>query len=48
MMLGRQAAELEAKPFWAIFTANAAHERWNVALFHANHGNLAASAATVV
>jgi hypothetical protein len=27
MMLGRQAAELEAKTFWAILTANAEHER---------------------
>jgi hypothetical protein len=43
MMLGRQAAELEAKTFWAILTANAAMSD-GTALFHANHGNLGSAA----
>jgi hypothetical protein len=46
MMLGRQAAELEAKTFWAILTANAAMSD-TVALFHANHGNLGSASAVV-
>lgn len=44
MMLGRQAAELEASTFWAIFTANAAMSD-GVALFHASHGNLGTAGA---
>lgn len=39
MLLGRQAAELEASTFWSIFTANAKMSD-GVALFHADHGNL--------
>lgn len=39
MLLGRQAAELEASTFWSILTANAAMND-SVALFHASHGNL--------
>jgi hypothetical protein len=46
MMLGRQAAELEAKTFWAILTANAAMSD-GTALFHANHGNLGGASAVV-
>jgi len=37
---GRAAAETEASIFWAIFTSNP-NMSDNVALFHANHGNLA-------
>jgi hypothetical protein len=39
MMLGRQAGELEASTFWAIFTGNP-NMGDGVALFHATHGNL--------
>lgn len=39
LLLGRQAAELEASTFWAIFTGNPAMAD-GTALFHANHGNL--------
>lgn len=40
MMLGRQAAELCASTFWSTLTANA-NLSDGVALFHADHGNLA-------
>lgn len=46
MMLGRQAAELEASTFWAILTANAALSD-GTALFHADHGNLAGSGTVI-
>jgi hypothetical protein len=42
MLLGRAAAELEANTFWSILTTNAAMND-AVALFHADHGNLAAT-----
>lgn len=46
VLLGRQAAELEARLFWSILTANA-NLSDGVALFHATHGNLA-GAGTVI
>ncbi len=46
MLLGRQAAELEARTFWAILTANA-NMNDGIALFHASHGNLAGSGSGV-
>lgn len=44
MMFGRAAADLESDIVWAILAANAALQD-GVALFHANHANLAASGA---
>lgn len=43
---GRAAADLESDIVWGIITANAALSD-NVALFHASHGNLAASGAAI-
>lgn len=44
LLLGRQAAELEASTFWAIFTGNPAMAD-GTALFHDDHGNLLAGSA---
>lgn len=44
LLLGRQAAELEASTFWSVLTANAAMND-GTALFHADHGNLLNAAA---
>lgn len=46
MLLGRAAAETEAAAFWAILTGNP-NMNDATALFHANHGNLAASGAAI-
>lgn len=46
MMLGRQAAELEASTFWSVITANA-NMNDGVALFHSTHGNLAGSGTAI-
>jgi phage major head subunit gpT-like protein len=46
MLFGRAAAETEAALFWAIVTSNP-NMGDGVALFHANHGNLAASGSAI-
>lgn len=46
MMFGRAAADLESDIVWGIITANAALAD-TVALFHATHGNLAASGGAI-
>jgi hypothetical protein len=46
MLFGRAAAETEASLFWAIITANPVMGD-GVALFHATHGNLAASGSAI-
>jgi hypothetical protein len=46
MMFGRSAADLESDIVWGIITANAALAD-TVALFHATHGNLAASGGAI-
>lgn len=45
-MFGRAAADLESDTIWSIITANAAMGD-GTALFHATHGNLAASGAAI-
>jgi hypothetical protein len=46
MMFGRAAADLESDIVWGIITANAALAD-TIALFHASHGNLAASGGAI-
>ncbi len=46
MMMGRSAAETEAKIVWGIITVNAAMSD-GVALFHATHANLAGSGSAI-
>ncbi len=46
MLFGRAAAETEAALFWAIITSNP-NMGDGVALFHANHGNLAAAGSAI-
>jgi phage major head subunit gpT-like protein len=46
MMFGRSAADLESDLVWGVITANASMND-SIALFHASHGNLAASGSAI-